>query len=82
DVDVRISTLTGTFSLEDQGVDVALIHGQRREWQNYYCEQLADDELVMVVSQTIVSATMSPQQALAQFPAIFVNNPRRQTDWD
>ncbi|HDI3320208.1 TPA: LysR family transcriptional regulator [Vibrio cholerae] len=82
DVDVRISTLTGAFSLEEQGVDVALIHGQWREWQDYYCEQLADDELVMVISQNMISANMPPKQALAQFPAIFVNNPRRQTDWD
>ena len=32
-VDIRISTLTGAFSLEAEGVDVALIHGFQREWQ-------------------------------------------------
>ncbi|ENM5924593.1 LysR family transcriptional regulator [Vibrio mimicus] len=82
EVDVRISTLTGTFSLADQGVDVALIHGQLRDWQDYYCEKLAEDELVMVASRAMVSSEISAQQALAQLPAIFASNPRRQNDWE
>ncbi|AOW84879.1 LysR substrate-binding domain-containing protein [Vibrio mimicus] len=82
EVDVRISTLTGTFSLADQGVDVALIHGQLRDWQDYYCEKLAEDELVMVASRAVVSSEISAQQALAQLPAIFASNPRRQNDWE
>ncbi|ENM5902859.1 LysR family transcriptional regulator [Vibrio mimicus] len=82
EVDIRISTLTGTFSLADQGVDVALIHGQLRDWQDYYCEKLAEDELVMVASRTVVSSEISAQQALAQLPAIFASNPRRQNDWE
>ncbi|ENM5730317.1 LysR substrate-binding domain-containing protein [Vibrio mimicus] len=82
EVDIRISTLTGTFSLADQGVDVALIHGQLRDWQNYYCEKLAEDELVMVASRAVVSSEISAQQALAQLSAIFASNPRRQDDWE
>ncbi|EEY36672.1 transcriptional regulator LysR family [Vibrio mimicus MB451] len=82
EVDIRISTLTGTFSLADQGVDVALIHGQLRDWQDYYCEKLAEDELVMVASRAVVSSEISAQQALAQLPAIFASNPRRQNDWE
>nr|WP_158163208.1 LysR substrate-binding domain-containing protein [Vibrio mimicus] len=82
EVDVRISTLTGTFSLADQGVDVALIHGQLRDWQDYYCEKLAEDELVMVASRAMVSSEITAQQALAQLPAIFASNPRRQNDWE
>lgn len=82
EVDVRISTLTGTFSLEEQGVDVALIHGQLRDWQGYYCEKLAEDELVMVINQNAFKAELTAEHALTQFPAIFVNNPRRQQDWD
>ncbi|EMB51869.1 LysR family transcriptional regulator [Vibrio mimicus] len=82
EVDVRISTLTGTFSLADQSVDVALIHGQLRDWQDYYCEKLAEDELVMVASRAMVSSEISAQQALAQLPAIFASNPRRQNDWE
>ncbi|TXZ07180.1 LysR family transcriptional regulator [Vibrio mimicus] len=82
EVDVRISTLTGTFSLADQGVDVALIHGQLRDWQDYYCEKLAEDELVMVASRAMVSSEITAQQALTQLPAIFASNPRRQNDWE
>ncbi|MCX9564682.1 LysR family transcriptional regulator, partial [Vibrio cholerae] len=82
EVDIRISTLTGTFSLADQGVDVALIHGQLRDWQDYYCEKLAEDELVMVASRAVVSSEISARQALAQLPAIFASNPRRQNDWE
>ncbi|ENM5916320.1 LysR family transcriptional regulator [Vibrio mimicus] len=82
EVDIRISTLTGTFSLADQGVDVALIHGQLRDWQDYYCEKLAEDELVMVASRAVVSSEISAQQALAQLSAIFASNPRRQDDWE
>lgn len=82
EVDIRISTLTGTFSLADQGVDVALIHGQLRDWQDYYCEKLAEDELVMVASRAMVSSEITAQQALAQLPAIFASNPRRQNDWE
>ncbi|TXY26045.1 LysR family transcriptional regulator [Vibrio mimicus] len=82
EVDIRISTLTGTFSLADQGVDVALIHGQLRDWQDYYCEKLAEDELVMVASRAVVSSEITAQQALAQLPAIFASNPRRQNDWE
>ncbi|ENM5776825.1 LysR family transcriptional regulator [Vibrio mimicus] len=82
EVDIRISTLTGTFSLADQGIDVALIHGQLRDWQDYYCEKLAEDELVMVASRAVVSSEISAQQALAQLPAIFASNPRRQNDWE
>ncbi|QXC55439.1 LysR family transcriptional regulator [Vibrio mimicus] len=82
EVDVRISTLTGTFSLEEQGVDVALIHGQLLDWQDYYCEKLADDELVMVASHSVISPNITPQQALAELPAIYASNPRRQNDWE
>ncbi len=82
EVDVRISTLTGPFSLEEQGVDVALIHGQLRDWQSYYCEKLAEDELVMVINQNAFKDELTPKHALTQFPAIFVNNPRRQQDWE
>lgn len=35
-IDIRLSTLPGVFSLEAEGVDVALIHGIPREWQGYY----------------------------------------------
>ncbi|KQH87184.1 LysR substrate-binding domain-containing protein [Vibrio furnissii] len=81
-VDIRISTLTGAFSLEAEGVDVALIHGVEQEWQSYYCEKLADDELVLVCHPELVAAQPTSATALLQrYPAIVAANPRRQSDW-
>ncbi|EPF2506432.1 LysR substrate-binding domain-containing protein [Vibrio fluvialis] len=81
-VDIRISTLTGAFSLEAEGVDVALIHGFQREWQGYYCEKLADDEIVLVCHPELLSErNMTTEQVLECYPAIVAANPRRQSDW-
>lgn len=82
DIDIRISTLTGAFSLEAEGVDVALIHGIQSEWHNYYCEKLADDKLVLVCHPELLNATdQHPAQVLSRYPAIVAANPRRQSDW-
>ena len=80
-MDIRISTLTGSFVMENEGVDVAIIHGKPDEWQDYYCERLAEDELVMVASPELVNDTTTPKQLLAKFPAIFAANDRRRYDW-
>ncbi|ELO1811642.1 LysR family transcriptional regulator [Vibrio fluvialis] len=81
-VDIRISTLTGAFSLEAEGVDVALIHGFQREWQGYYCEKLADDEIMLVCHPELLSErNMTTEQVLECYPAIVAANPRRQSDW-
>lgn len=80
-LDVRISTLTGQFSLENEGVDVAIIHGKTDEWQDYYCELLAKDELVMVASPELVAPDTTAQTLLAKYPAIIAANDRRKHDW-
>lgn len=80
-LDVRISTLIGTFVMEDEGVDVALIHGNVADWQDYYCEKLADDELIMVASPELTADHQCPRQLLAQYPAIIATNDRRKHDW-
>ncbi|OAN13339.1 LysR family transcriptional regulator [Photobacterium jeanii] len=96
-LDVRISSIIGTFDLEREGVDVALIHGKPNEWQDYYCEKLGEDELVMVASPLLVEAAPFDGQdlpptasstdlalarwLLAHHPAIFVTNDRRKFDW-
>ncbi|GAB2643869.1 LysR substrate-binding domain-containing protein [Vibrio panuliri] len=80
-VDVRISTLIGHFSLEEEGVDVAIIHGKTDEWLDYYCEKLAIDELVMVCHPDLLRDGISPTELLAQYPAIAAANDRRKHDW-
>lgn len=80
-LDIRISTLIGCFMLENEGVDVAIIHGKTDEWQDYYCERLAGDELVMVASPELVDKNTTPSQLLSQYPAIFAANDRRKYDW-
>lgn len=83
DIDIRISTLTGVFSLEEEGVDVALIHGIKEEWQDYYCEKLADDELSLVAHPELLNALedTSTDNVIRHYPAIFAANTRRQDDW-
>lgn len=80
-LDVRISTLTGSFAMEYEGVDVAIIHGKTEEWQDYYCELLAKDELVMVASPELLDKATTPQALLAHYPAIIAANERRKYDW-
>lgn len=82
-MDVRISTLTGVFQLEKQGVDAALVHGKPDDWQDYYCEKLSDDELIMVCSPELIpnSRMLSPSELIERFPAINVTNDRRKHDW-
>ncbi|RTZ17699.1 LysR family transcriptional regulator [Vibrio aquaticus] len=80
-LDVRISTLTGSFTMESEGVDVAIIHGKTDQWQDYYCERLAQDELIMVASPELVDDNTTPQSLLAQYPAIIAANDRRKHDW-
>ncbi len=82
-IDVRISNIIHVFDLEREGVDVALIHGHADDWQDYHCEMLGDDELIMVCSPHLLEGPEggSPAELLAQFPAIFATNPRRKYDW-
>ncbi|MBW3695641.1 LysR family transcriptional regulator [Vibrio sp. T187] len=82
-MDIRISTLAGTFQLEKQGVDVALVHGQPNDWQDYYCEKLSGDELIMVCSPQLIpdGQELSAVELLNKFPAIAVTNERRKHDW-
>ncbi|MGR5063890.1 LysR substrate-binding domain-containing protein [Photobacterium sp. DNB22_13_2] len=82
-IDIRISNIIHAFDLEREGVDVALLHGKTDEWQDYYCEKLGDDELIMVCSPHLLEANRqaTPIQLLSQHPAIFATNPRRQNDW-
>lgn len=96
-LDVRISNILGSFELEREGVDIALIHGKPKEWQDYYCEKLGDDELIMVCSPQMIEQVTDPtlktilkaapnsidaaKQLLNYFPPIFVTNDRRKHDW-
>ncbi len=80
-LDVRISTLIGTFVMEDEGVDVAVIHGKVEDWQDYYCEKLSDDELIMVASPELAADYDSPIALLENYPAIIAANDRRKHDW-
>lgn len=80
-LDIRISTITGTFDLNNESVDVALIHGKSEEWQDYYCDKLGDDELVMVCNPDILTPDATPESLLKKYPAIFASNERRKHDW-
>ncbi|NAW57430.1 MULTISPECIES: LysR substrate-binding domain-containing protein [unclassified Vibrio] len=82
-IDVRISTLVGSFVLEQEGVDVAIIHGHTDEWQDYYCELLGKDELVMVCSPDLLERDNPIELAelLNTYPAIIAANERRKHDW-
>ncbi|HAS6346510.1 LysR substrate-binding domain-containing protein [Vibrio sp. IRLE0018] len=83
-LDVRLSNLPGVFSLEQQGIDVALVHGTPDEWQEYYCEKLADDELILVCSPELAARSSSVDLAeiLRQSRIITVSNERRKNDWE
>lgn len=82
-IDIRISNLIQVFDLDREGVDVALLHGKPDEWQNYYCEKLGEDELIMVCSPHLLdqSAQVAPELLLSRYPAIYAANPRRINDW-
>ncbi|MBL4831503.1 MAG: LysR family transcriptional regulator [Aliivibrio sp.] len=82
-IDIRISSLPFVFDLDDEGIDVALIHGNKEEWKHYHFEHLADDELILVCSPALLNnaCTDEPLKLVEQFPAIYVTNPRRQDDW-
>ncbi len=83
DIDIRLSNLVGPFDLEQEGVDVAIIHGDVREWESYYCEKLGDDELLLVCSPELLRAEtdIAPQTLIEHFPAIYTENLRRKNDW-
>ncbi len=83
-VDIRLSTLAGSFDFNREGVDVAIIHGKTDEWEDYYCEKLGDDELLLVCSPELLASSKekpSAAELLKQYPAIYAQNPRRQHDW-
>ncbi|TFH93260.1 LysR substrate-binding domain-containing protein [Vibrio ouci] len=80
-LDIRISNLVGQFVMENEGVDIAVIHGHTDDWQDYYCEKLADDELVMVASPELANGQTDPITLLESHPAIIVTNDRRKHDW-
>lgn len=82
-LDIRLSNLIGFFDLEQEGVDIALVHGKPKEWQDYYCEKLGDDELVLVASPNLVNEqdNLSMQDGLNAYPVIGVFNLRRELDW-
>ncbi len=80
-LDVRISNLVGSFVMEQEGVDVAVIHGNKLDWQNYHCELLAQDQLIMVCSPELLNDGDTPQTLLSRYPAIMATNERRKDDW-
>ena len=80
-LDIRISNLIGSFVMENEGIDVAIIHGKTDDWPDYYCELLARDELVMAASPELVDEETTPASLLAQYPAIVAANDRRKYDW-
>lgn len=82
-LDIRLSNLIGQFSLEQEGIDAALVHGSPLEWQDYYCEKLSDDELVLVCSPELLehSAPYDIPELLDTYPIIEVTNDRRKHDW-
>ncbi|NRF30456.1 LysR substrate-binding domain-containing protein [Vibrio coralliilyticus] len=80
-LDIRISNLIGSFVMENEGIDVAIIHGKTDDWPDYYCELLARDELVMAASPELVNDETTPASLLAQYPAIVAANDRRKYDW-
>lgn len=82
-LDVRLSNLSGRFNLEQEGVDAALVHGNPEEWQDYYCEKLSEDELVLVCSPDLIdhSNPVNLSDILKTYPLIEVTNERRKYDW-
>ncbi|EID4381103.1 LysR substrate-binding domain-containing protein [Vibrio parahaemolyticus] len=82
-LDVRLSNLSGRFNLEQEGVDAALVHGNTEEWQDYYCEKLSEDELVLVCSPDLIdhSNPVNLSDTLKTYPLIEVTNERRKHDW-
>ncbi|WP_299692101.1 LysR substrate-binding domain-containing protein [uncultured Vibrio sp.] len=82
-IDIRLSTLTGPFDIDQEGVDIALVHGKPNEWDQYYHEKLGDDELVLVCSPALLKdqVELSVDELVKQNPAIAVFNPRRTHDW-
>lgn len=82
-LDIRLSNLIGQFSLEQEGIDAALVHGSPLEWQDYYCEKLSEDELVLVCSPELLehSAPYDIPELLNTYPIIEVTNDRRKHDW-
>ncbi len=82
-LDIRISTLTGPFDIEQEGVDIALVHGKPNEWEQYYSEKLGDDDLVLVCSPTLLANNkeLSVIELVKQNPTIGAFNPRRKHDW-
>jgi len=86
-IDIRLSNLIGPFDLNQEGVDVAIIHGKTDEWEDYYCEKLGDDELVLVCSPDLLkeseqATSTSPQELIKRYPAIYAENLRRKHDWN
>ncbi|WP_260261081.1 LysR substrate-binding domain-containing protein [Vibrio intestinalis] len=80
-LDIRLSNLTGQFSMQQEGIDVALIHGDTQDWQDYYCEKLAPDEIVMVCTPAMAKLANSAQELLERYPAIYATNDKRKHDW-
>ncbi|MGF1750952.1 LysR substrate-binding domain-containing protein [Vibrio cionasavignyae] len=82
-LDIRISNRVGAFSLEMEGVDLALIHGSIDDWQDYFCEKLAEDDLVLVASPNALTEqpSLSATEMITRYPTISVANDRRKNDW-
>lgn len=80
-LDIRLSNLAGPFSMQQEGIDVALIHGDTQDWQDYYCEELAPDELVMVCAPQLAKQVSSPQELVQRYAAIYATNDKRKHDW-
>nr|WP_086937605.1 LysR family transcriptional regulator [Thaumasiovibrio occultus] len=78
-VDMRLSSHIGEFSLKDHDVDIALVHGLPQQWPDQNLTFLAHDELVLVHRPD--QQGQSINTLLANNDAIFVTNPRRLPDW-
>lgn len=85
DIDIRISNLVNQLDFEKNNIDAAIIQGSCLGNDQYHCEKLADDELILVASPNLLSDddinTQDLQNLLVQYPAIIIDNPRRENDW-
>lgn len=83
ELDIRLSNFVGDVDLERRNIDMAIFQGDPQNWQKYHCEKLADDELVLVCSPSLLKpeTTNNINELLNRFPAIQVLNARRNNNW-
>jgi len=87
EINLRISTLNRQLQSSDfqtNQINIAIEYGKPTDWNNYYCEKIFDDSLILVGSPKLIKTKQQSalKTLLSANKCIFISSEPRKKDWE